>query len=567
MSEMADEPSRPSKVSRTSENGEKKRVCFICGSHTTLIVNIYEPRAGPNMVNIISEKFKTRPMSDDKFLCFSCNNWLINWYSLQPKTGESANDRGSGGGSTSVSGNEWALRHHFKEDAILKHQRVFHDEYNDLTITAAKCNTNDSITHEMITEDEKSTNSTVMHLEQHEQPYNAAETKIQNSYESDHSMHGNSDPCLTAAARAVRNKLQKYFYYPKKPVAMHLDWNGASNKYETANGHDIPNWLTSYHHNTSFRGQNPCYLIPKRSSCVLLLRQRRCSVHCKRCNRAFRPALLRAVHTKFRKSINVNRKRSAHRNYCSNCKKWIRLQIYRKREHVKNNKLPLLTNAIEPNPPPIVSSQCQNIDNNKATCNLSTFTDANSELVKKLKMLGTTLSYESDQCRMEVQQMPESERFISVNNLNTNTQQQPSPTNTPITLNHFNQEHREVGDDGSDRMTTISSNEIVLTFNTVVTEVFPIEFLPKPSSSRSGSPDTKAYEYMAAFHAYPLPTSSSFSSSTTNCHTISDDDDEYSSTDDEVAAVTAAAERRARNTSHIDDIIKFVPKSLTITLA
>lgn len=68
----------------STENQEKK-VCFICGSHTTQFINIYERRCGPNMIDVISQKFKMRPLNDDKFLCYSCNNWLINWYSMQKK--------------------------------------------------------------------------------------------------------------------------------------------------------------------------------------------------------------------------------------------------------------------------------------------------------------------------------------------------------------------------------------------------------------------------------------------------------------------------------------------------
>lgn len=81
-----------------SEENKEKRVCFICGSHTTLFINIYERRCGPNMIDVISEKFKMRPLNDDKFLCYSCNNWLINWYSMQKRTKNNkanTNDRSS----------------------------------------------------------------------------------------------------------------------------------------------------------------------------------------------------------------------------------------------------------------------------------------------------------------------------------------------------------------------------------------------------------------------------------------------------------------------------------------
>lgn len=86
-----DEPHRDETVMETTDNREKK-VCFICGSHTTLIINIHEPRCGPNMIDVISEKFKMRPLNDDKFLCYSCNNWLINWYTVQKKNDDSSHE-------------------------------------------------------------------------------------------------------------------------------------------------------------------------------------------------------------------------------------------------------------------------------------------------------------------------------------------------------------------------------------------------------------------------------------------------------------------------------------------
>lgn len=70
-----------------SQNYEKK-VCFICGSYTKYVINIHEPRCGPNMIEVITEKFKMRPLNDDKFLCYSCNNWLINWHSMQKKNND-----------------------------------------------------------------------------------------------------------------------------------------------------------------------------------------------------------------------------------------------------------------------------------------------------------------------------------------------------------------------------------------------------------------------------------------------------------------------------------------------
>ncbi|XP_050080586.1 protein phyllopod [Anopheles maculipalpis] len=64
----------------------KTNVCLICGIYTNLSLNIFEPRNGPNIVDVIYEKYKFRAErgdNADKHICFSCNNWLINWYSLQ----------------------------------------------------------------------------------------------------------------------------------------------------------------------------------------------------------------------------------------------------------------------------------------------------------------------------------------------------------------------------------------------------------------------------------------------------------------------------------------------------
>lgn len=43
-----------------SENSSEylKRTCLICGCHTNQTINIYEPRSGPNIVQLIQAKFK-----------------------------------------------------------------------------------------------------------------------------------------------------------------------------------------------------------------------------------------------------------------------------------------------------------------------------------------------------------------------------------------------------------------------------------------------------------------------------------------------------------------------------
>lgn len=45
-----------------------------------------------------------QPLNEDKFLCYSCNNWLINWYSVQNKSGSASgsSSNSSGGGNTAT---------------------------------------------------------------------------------------------------------------------------------------------------------------------------------------------------------------------------------------------------------------------------------------------------------------------------------------------------------------------------------------------------------------------------------------------------------------------------------
>lgn len=45
---------------KTTVKQQQKKVCFICGSHTTFTINIYEPRSGPNIVDVINQKFKVQ---------------------------------------------------------------------------------------------------------------------------------------------------------------------------------------------------------------------------------------------------------------------------------------------------------------------------------------------------------------------------------------------------------------------------------------------------------------------------------------------------------------------------
>lgn len=48
----------PAVVAPAASSEYLKRTCLICGCHTNQTINIYEPRSGPNIVQLIQAKFK-----------------------------------------------------------------------------------------------------------------------------------------------------------------------------------------------------------------------------------------------------------------------------------------------------------------------------------------------------------------------------------------------------------------------------------------------------------------------------------------------------------------------------
>lgn len=62
-------------ANQTETIKQQKKVCFICGSQTTFTINIYEPRSGPNIVDVINQKFKVQ-VSKKK-------TSVIRWFSEQ----------------------------------------------------------------------------------------------------------------------------------------------------------------------------------------------------------------------------------------------------------------------------------------------------------------------------------------------------------------------------------------------------------------------------------------------------------------------------------------------------
>ncbi|XP_053668117.1 uncharacterized protein LOC128718519 [Anopheles marshallii] len=112
----------------------KTNVCLICGIYTNLSLNIFEPRNGPNIVDVIYEKYKFRAErgdNADKHICFSCNNWLINWYSLQntssgsSRTYEPAPSTSRSSSAADSSNNSRHGRHHAHKPRTKSHYRNF----------------------------------------------------------------------------------------------------------------------------------------------------------------------------------------------------------------------------------------------------------------------------------------------------------------------------------------------------------------------------------------------------------------------------------------------------------
>lgn len=546
---MADEPNSPTAIPKCGTggggSGQEKRVCFICGSQTTQIINIHEPRAGPNIVDVISEKFKTRPQNDDKFLCYSCNNWLINWHSLQAKGNEGISSAaGSSSTARSSSLRNSSRKHPFVVD---DNHLVFHDDLNDLTITASAAPIGCAVPDTPFTNDRGisgNTNDTVKW--RHEEP-------------------GVPTSETAAAIYAMRRRLKNYIYlnkkvhHPKKTTKKRTMSNTSMKRrqslHEDGDEDMLLNRAPSYHFSSPFRGQKPCDLIYNRTPCVLLLRrQRRESARCRLCNRPLRTLRQKqfACRGSTRHRRSLGRFGRASIRVCQRCK--VKL-------HARFSGSAIITS---PNSQQRANGSSQNKTATfaGAQCRLNAVASSNACIANKLKMLGTTLSYESDECRRtDVKQIPLDDDRACY-------QSQPIQLYQHCLFkeDHLDHTQEDIGEsernDGTSPIATIpktQGNEIVLTFNTVVTEVFPIKLFHMDDHAANCGSSIRRLSHVSntgRTHSLSLPYGGDEGS----------DSDSFDSADEEVAHCTAAAAARARE-KHINEIIKYVPKSLTITLA
>lgn len=491
---------------------KEKKVCFICGSHTIFIINIHEPRSGPNMIDVISEKFKMRPLNDDKFLCYSCNNWLINWYSMQNKYDRhnetdsssaastareiataSGGDGRSGGNTSSSSGNS-SDRRSAETAAGIRRRNACTDTNRRKCIKIA--NANDGTEETAIVA--KNYLSQDMLNDTHD-------TVSEEEMASTAAIDENDGILFTAAIQAVRTKLQKYLYCTNK------------RKSDEVNDDDRHMPLSAFNHRRTRIDdcERAAKMVCRRRDIAPdaenrpneLTKPRRRYKCCELCRR---PILRTNNH---HRRPNNGHTRSSHTiRMCQKCNLSMHMHICNRsaclRPHRRHTKCPRKSHRKECSAGTSISIEDNEILNE-------------SNIVNKLKLLGTTIYYETEECfdRKEhriidaLSDDGDDLRSVyttpSANEIDTDIELKPTTIVEHVTNTQL---------PSANERSTNDSNEIVLTFNTVVTEVFPMQLF-SAAIDYAGTGPTK----------------------------------------------TASSSSDPANSFH--EIIKNVPKSLTITLA
>lgn len=449
---------------------KEKKVCFICGSHTIFIINIHEPRSGPNMIDVISEKFKMRPLNDDKFLCYSCNNWLINWYSMQNKYDRhnetdsssaastareiaTASGGRSGGNISSSSGNSSDRRSDETAAGNRRRKCMKRTDEND------GANATTIIARNYLSEDmPNDTHDTVSG----ETMGAVAATAAANSDDNDGIL-------FTAAIQAVRTKLQKYLYCPNKrkrddgnederhmPLGAfnrhrpRIDYEDRSSKVVCRRRETAPD--------AENRQQEPAQLLRRYKGCEL----------CKR------PVQRSSYHQRGpANSHQVRRSKSI--RLCRKCKLSMHM-------HICSRLACLRPNRSHTKCPRKVQAEHKNRSGGNAIEDNDILNGSN--IVSKLKLLGTTIYYETEECFHRKQQQIADEHNDSGGDIEGDSVNLISSTNEidmdvaapkPSRLAAAAAVTR--AQPATNERSTNDPNEIVLTFNTVVTEVFPMRLL------------------------------------------------------------------------------------------
>lgn len=444
---------------------KEKKVCFICGSHTIFIINIHEPRSGPNMIDVISEKFKMRPLNDDKFLCYSCNNWLINWYSMQNKydrhnetdsstaastAREIATTSGGRSGNTSSSSGTSTDRRSTKTAAGTHRTRNAHAanskrpkcprSQNDAKRTAIVAK---KLSRNMLND----THGTV-----------SEKKKLSTASPND-----STGIVFTAAIEAVRTKLRKYLYCPNK-----------RKRNETSNDEwHMPLGELNHHWTNVDCAERSPKIVNRRSRDAApyaenkdkqLIQQRRRYTYCELCKRS----ILRSNH--HRLPINCRMRRQKSIQICRKCKLSMHM-------HICNRLICLRPNRRHPKSHLKIQQEHKDGGSNRSSNSIDNNDILNrSNIVNKLKLLGTTIYYEPEKCSNRKQERNNEANgkdwrcihsISSIDEIDTDTELKPTTIVEPATKTQMSKNERS----------TENPNEIVLTFNTVVTEVFPMQLL------------------------------------------------------------------------------------------
>lgn len=417
---------------RIEPSNSEKKICFICGSHTIHIVNIHEPRSGPNMIEVISEKFKMRPLHDDKFLCFSCNNWLINWYTVQKydhqcdssnevtattssqaRGNKSGNNVGSGNSSGSSNSqnncnhkyhvfNQTAAKYNYMNNVQMQNESTI-DDLNIISITNNNKN-NDTIANNGLKQNYQNNTNNIENNK-----IDLILNRIDNNIID--STSNNKDDIFAM----MRSKLNKYLYYPNK-TSRRSNYLFIRKRLNIFNHQS--NYLNIKKSKSKFNSENSCSGKRKR----------------------------------------IKRKRYSSTIHLPNCNNYKLKQYYCYCKSKQMNTFNVTVDHSQIESESIVSSSDSILENRVQNILKE------SNIVDKLKSLGTTIYCETDN-KMQF----ELNNYILVD----------SSSDLLNSTNNKNDEINEIEYNDLDKTKNRldESNDILLSFNTVVTEVFPIKYL------------------------------------------------------------------------------------------
>lgn len=497
----------PQSSASPSSQQPQKKICFICGTLTTHIINIYEPRIGPNIIDIINEKFKMRPLDDDKYLCYNCNNWLINWHSLQNRNNSTKscheqdqddddNDEDEEAVASAAAASGSRRKRLGSSSGVSKRKCIEINEKTELNCMQNSFE-NSPITKLNINS-ESDDDAIDNNIEVNYRDDDGNESTDNDSNYRANDNYSNVDCILTAAVHAVRTKLQKYLYNPNK---RRISLSYGSNRHQLTLRNYYNFQQTNYDSVNEATSKSICrtsdWIMQQQNVFKSLsARKKKLMIKCKLCSKPILIQLLGRNVQRTRSKLIRRRLINLHTyKFCRKCKHLLHSYVCDNKQRHRSNSMEFAHKKRNL----LLNDKRQKYTNEQAnTVNENIL--GNLNIVNKLKLLGTSIFYENEECRrrqqqqqLQLQQQMHSQHYkynewnhlgrLPLNNkLNEiDTQQMhsnfigSSPSMTTITTaTTATTPSLKPVNLGNSRTT---ANEIVLTFNTVVTEVFPIELL------------------------------------------------------------------------------------------